>query len=102
MTKIIIDQYSIIFNLESNITICVESHFIFRKSTNTIVNWHYSEILYKNQIEAILEKRISDYKISAHGILKIEFEDDFILEIFDSNSNFESYSITNGTETVIV
>lgn len=101
LEQICFGSYQISFNFSEGALVSVESVFILTTAKNE--EFEFSQPYSKaDGLLELLGTEVVSAQADANGNLNLEFSNKSTLNILNKDSKYESYQITNGSDSIIV
>jgi cytoskeletal protein RodZ len=101
LLQLCVGQNEMILNFDEDVSITVESSIAFTFADGTYR--HYTDWKEASHTAgALLGHQITSAKRKYGGTLCVKFDVDWWIEVFDDSQHYESYSIQNGSQLIVV
>lgn len=99
--QVCVGENDLVLNFDNNLIVSISSRVGFTGSDS---DWHeYIDFrLAAPGLFAFLNKAVGSWEGSEDGTLKLRFEGDSLLAIYDDSSQFSSYIIKFGSQVIVV
>ncbi len=95
-------QYAVDLGFDEHVSITVESSLQHQLSLDDVESEVQSIPLSHSRLMQLAGRGVTDVKGEVDGTLLLVFDNRHVLRIFDDRPNYESYSIRNGEQEIIV
>jgi cytoskeletal protein RodZ len=101
LLQLCVGQNEVILNFDQDVSITVTSSIAFTFADGTYR--HYTDWKEAaHTASALLGHQITSAKRKDGGTLCVKFDVDWWIEVFDDSQHYESYSIQNGRQLIVV
>jgi hypothetical protein len=101
LIQVCVGLYQVILNFDGKVSISIEGDFIAELKGRTAKRGKKLPMSASVLLD-LLGQRVEEVQGSADGTLSLKLGHAATITIFDSNREFESYQIWNGTELIVV
>ncbi len=93
---------SVFFSFGENVSITVESSLLYREGAQDDLAEVQTVPIKESRLMQLVDHAVTRVHADEEGTLSLMFDNGHVLQLFDDSSNFESYSINDGSREIFV